>query len=287
MDQVLVLAASEQVRAAGAIIESALPGTVVRVEANPLALAGALTDRPTAVLLDDTALNVAGASLEAARRGDSVYVLLSAQPLVVSAPEEMARKECRYVDLADLIFAVPPALPVPEAVVLSAVRAADDLLRIERRREPGFPIFLVVDDEPRWFSVFLPVLYDVIGHRAAVRVARTYEDAVAFLFGTADGNRIDGAVEAGRSRDVIGLVTDLYFPRCGVVSGDSGRDLIALVARRCPQLPIVVASKSCEPLEAAGCLLAVRKGEPGFLEALRACVRDRIGPACSARTAPG
>lgn len=40
------------------------------------------------------------------------------------------------------------------------------------------PVKIIDDDEPRWFSQFLPVLYNIIGQRADVKLTRTYEETM-------------------------------------------------------------------------------------------------------------
>ena len=278
VEEVILLAAAEEVRAARRAIESALPWTKVRVCSNPLALQAACADRPTVVVVDDTALNLA--DIAAARRCCSrlVVVLLSAHRLVQASPPAFAREACPYVAQADLVFAVDATRWAPERTVLAAIRAAEDHLNIEQRPDVHRFIFLVVDDEPRWFSEFLPVLYEIIGQRAGVRLARTFEEASRFLFGTADESEM-GLLPAvqGHGDDVIGLITDMYFPRGGVVTGDAGRALVELVACRYPRIPIIVASKTREADELCADALVLPKGDPGFLPALRAYIRDRTG----------
>ncbi len=277
IEEVVLLAAAEEIRAARDAVAAALPWVEVRVWANPLALADACTARPTVAVLDDTALNLADVAA-ARRRCDSlVVVLLSSNRLVQTSPPDVGREACPYVAKADLVFAHDTSRWASAQTVLAAVRAAEDHLNIARHPDVRRFIFLVVDDEPRWFSEFLPALYEIIGQRACVRLARTFEEAERFLVGAAGGSGEEALASRAHGDDVIGLITDIYFPRQGVVSGEAGRALIDLVIRRYPRIPIVVASKTREADELRDAVLVLPKGDPDFLPALRAYVRDRTG----------
>jgi hypothetical protein len=78
---------------------------------------------------------------------------------------------------------------------------------------------------------------------------------------------------------VVCLVTDIYFPKSDVVTSDAGRDLVGLVKRHHPRIPVIIASKTEEAsaLERSG--LVLPKGDPGFLNLLRDYIRDRTGMA--------
>lgn len=277
IQDVLVLAAAEEIRNSKQSIESQMPWTSVKVLANPVAMSTWRSCAPTVALMDEVALRIVDTG--AMRRGvpNLVVVLLSTHPLVQCSPPAVARKEHPYTAKADLVFAMDAGDCAPARIAASVVRAAEDHLNIERWPDLRRFVFLVVDDEPRWFSQFLPVLYQVIGQRAAVKLARTYEEAIYFLFGVEEETEIGSGAARAHADDVVCLITDVYFPKGGSVCSEAGRDLVSLVGRHHPRIPVIIASKAgeTEGLGTAG--LVLPKGDPGFLALLRNYVRDRTG----------
>jgi hypothetical protein len=220
-------------------------------------------------------------------------VLLSFNELVQCSPPAVAREALPYTAKADLVFAANRTDLAPATLIASVVRAAEDALDIAAPHGPSRPVLLLVDDEPRWLSQFLPVLYPIIGRRVAVKIARTYEQAVCFLLGPSrEAGVALGGPARGRGRDVVCLVADMVFPRSGNVSSDAGRELVALFARRFPGVPVIIASKSPEAAAVCGAGLVVPKGEPGSLELLarqlsREISRSRHVPARPSRLSRG
>jgi hypothetical protein len=175
------------------------------------------------------------------------------------------------VDRADL---------TPSKVAVAGVRLAQDRLNIKAHSAAlrRF-IFLLVDDEPRWFSQFLPVLYEIIGQRADVMITRTYEETMRFVFGVEDESQINPKTFRlrGRGEDVVCLITDVFFPRGDELAADAGRHLVELVNAYYPRYPVIVASKAKEAERLRGVAFVLPKGDPGSLERLRDYILDFTG----------
>jgi hypothetical protein len=306
---VVVLAAAGAIREAARLVQPELPWVRFQVLAGPSALSAFRSDAPAVVLLDDVAANIV--DLQQVRRDapDAVLVLLSAYPLVQCSPPAVARAEYPYTAGVDLVFAVNDTDCAPRAILKSVIRCAEDHLNVQRGPATRRFIFLLVDDEPRWFSEFLPVLYEIIGQRADVQLTRTYEEATRFLFGDEDaprsgsplpgadtrvpgaGSHLPGAgaprpasgleppasgLLSGHADDVVCLITDIYFPRGDTVDAAAGRDLVHRVRTRFPRIPIIIASKAAEAA-GLGAAFVLPKGDPGSLALLRTSVRDLTG----------
>lgn len=275
----VVFAADEDVRAAAADLAAGMPWTKVETAADPQAV-DAVRDGPAAVLVfDDTGLIVADLARHRAAGGDRIVVLLSTNDVIHRSPSAVARERYPYTADADLVFAVDREEFLPRAIIVPAVRAAEDLLNIRKYAKERRFIFLIVDDEPRWFSQFLPVLYGIIGQRGDVMIARTYEEALRVLFGVERESAIDKARyrAAGRGDDVVCLITDLYFPRGREMNTPVGRDLIRIVKTYYPRIPVIVASKSREAEELQDQALILPKGDPGSLQILKDYIHDFTG----------
>lgn len=273
---VVVLAGAESIRAAPALVQAEVPWVRFHVLAGPAALLSMKADRPTLLLLDDVAANVVDVPGLRHRHPELVIALLSAYRLVQCSPPSVARAEFPYTAQADLVFAANETDCAPLRILAAVIRSAEDHLNIERCPGVGRFIFLLVDDEPRWFSEFLPVLYQIIGQRADVKLTRTYGEALRFLFGAEAPGVPPGLGACGHGDDVVCLITDIYFPTDDGTEREAGRDLIQLVKTRLPRIPIIIASKA-EGVDSLTAGFVLPKGDPGSLGLLATYVRDRTG----------
>jgi hypothetical protein len=273
MERAVFFAADSRIRDSRQVLAEKMAWLEPETLSGPQAVQAVSSERPTVFLFDDTALALIDAERVRASNRNAVLVLLSYQPFIHRAPPQAARERYPYAAGADLVFAVDRDELLPETIILAAVRAAEDRLNIERHSGLKRFIFHIVDDEPRWFSQFLPVLYGIIGQRAGVMITRTYEESLRFLFG------VEGDEEAGRSGavrvsrghgdDVVCLITDIFFPKGNELQSDAGRELIRLVNLRFPRIPVIIASKAKEALELGRVGFVLPKGDPGSLEKLK------------------
>jgi hypothetical protein len=234
---------------------------------------------PSVFIFDDTGLALFDAQKLRAGRQDSVFILFSFQPVVQCSPPQAAAQKYPHAALADLVFAVNRNEFSPENIVPAAVRAAEDLLNIRQHSSLKRFIFHVVDDEPRWFSQFLPVLYAIIGQRADVMITRTYEESLRFLFGVDEESKIRADIRSspGHGDDVVCLITDIFFPKGNELQSGAGRDLIRLVNKHHPRIPVIIASKAKEVNELQGLGFILPKGDPGSLQKLKEYILDFTG----------
>ena len=167
---------------------------------------------------------------------------------------------------------------MPENIITAVVRCAEDKLNIEKYSKERRFIFLIVDDEPRWFSQFLPVLYNIIGQRADVMVTRTYEQALKFLFDVNHSTEINEDYRSqGKGDDVVCLITDIFFPKNNNLESDAGRELVHLVNKFYPRIPIIIASKARQADDLRRIAYIMPKGDPGSLETLSDYIHDFTG----------
>jgi hypothetical protein len=230
-------------------------------------------------IFDDTALNIIDTQKIRQSAKDTVLILLSSNEFIQCSPPSVAQEKYPYTAKADLVFAYNNTDCAPNHIVASVVRAAEDLLNITRYSKARRFIFLVVDDEPRWFSQFLPVLYNIIGQRADVMLARTYEESLEFIFGEERESEIDDEAfhSHGYGDDIVCLITDIFFPRGNDLNSTAGKDLIRLTRKYYPRIPIVTASKTKEADAFKDITFVLPKGDPGSLEMLKKHIQDYTG----------
>lgn len=229
---------------------------------NPAGLSGKLSDSHFALIMNDAAAGFLNAERFRQNHGDNaVAVLLTSSAYIGCAPlhESLARHS--YVAKAQLVFHFGDEHPA-SSVMPTAIRCAEDRMNIGAHSQQRRFIFLVVDDEPRWFSEFLPVLYGIIGQRADILTARTYEDAMGCL--TAYGD------------DIVCLISDINIPR-GNSMGPHGKDIITFASHEYPRVPIIIASKADEARALSHIGFVLPKGDEGALRELERHVRDFTG----------
>jgi len=279
MKRALFFAADAQVRESRKVLEEKMPWLRTEVLPDPQSVLAAASGEPSVFLFDDTSLAILDAKKLRAGNQDSVFALLSFQPFIQCAPPQAASKKYPYTGFADLVFAVNRNEFPPERIVLPAVRAAEDLLNIKKHSSLRRFIFHIVDDEPRWFSQFLPLLYAIIGQRADVMITRTYEESLTFLFGVEKESKLSGMSQLSRGHgdDVVCLITDIFFPKGNELQSGAGRELIQLVNKHYPRIPVIIASKAKEAHELQELGFVLPKGDPGSLQKLKEYILNFTG----------
>jgi len=275
----IIFSAEEEVRKSKHILLESMPWTEVEIHHDPIAVSNYKSDKASVIILDDTALIVVDADRIRENNKDVVLVLLSSNDFISRSPPSIAHEKYPYTAKADLVFALDGEDFIPGHILASAVRCAEDLLNIRKYSRVRRYIFLIVDDEPRWFSQFLPVLYNIIGQRADVMLARTFEESLKFLFGVEQESEIDEDryLSMGHGDDVVCLIADIFFPKGNDLNSDAGKDLIRIIAKYYPRIPLIIASKAKEAFELKDKAFILPKGDPGSLQTLQDYIQDFTG----------
>ncbi len=163
-------------------------------------------------------------------------------------------------------------------ILMAIVQAVEDRLNVEQDTRIGVPVFLVVEDNIRFYSAFLPVIYSELQNlsesvqfeagnrlqrimrsraRPKILLATTYERALR------DFHRYRASI--------MGVFSDMQFPREGAPDPDAGRRLVLAVREMEPEIPLSLQSSHAENRTVAeelgvGFLL---KGSHDFLAQLR------------------
>jgi hypothetical protein len=275
----VIFAAETRIRESSQILDENMPWLKTEIVYNPQSASQYKSDQATAFLFDDTALPLVDSEKIRANNPDAVIVLLSANSFIHCSPPQPAQKKYPYTAQADLVFAYNTTELVPALIITSVVRAAEDFINVRKSSKVRRFIFLVVDDEPRWLSQFLPTLYNIIGQRADVMITRTYEETLRFLFDVEEESQINSREyrSHGHGDDVVCLIADIFFPKGNQSNSDAGRDLVRLIARYYPRIPIIIASKAKEADDFKGKAFLLPKGDPGSLQKLKDYIHDFSG----------
>ncbi len=277
--QAAIFSADEELRKAGKILQENMPWVKVIWLRDPISSSNYRSDAPSVLIFDDVGMNLVNTEKIRRNGDDLVLVLATANTTLHCSPPALAQEKFPYSAKADLVFAYNQSDLRPEAVLPAIVRCAEDKLNIEKYSKERRFIFLIVDDEPRWFSQFLPVLYDIIGQRADVMLTRTYEETLKFLFGVETEAEIYGTSYhlQGHGDDVVCVISDFFFPKGEDLNAEAGRDLCRLLKRYYPRIPIIIASKAQEGEELKNWALIMPKGDIGSLDILKQYIHDYTG----------
>ena len=120
------------------------------------------------------------------------------------------------------------------------------------------PVILVVEDDIRYYSLFLPVIYTELisqsrrllseGVNVAHKLVRMRARPKILL----GSNYEDAEREVMKYRDhLLGVVSDVEFPRAGELTPEAGFELARMIRDLVPDVPIVLQSSRTEFMERA------------------------------------
>jgi len=172
-------------------------------------------------------------------------------------------------------------------ILIAIVKYIEDKRNVlHDTRAMGVPLLLVVEDNIRYYSSFLPVIYTELikqsrrviqeGINVAHKLVRMQARPKILL-----ASNFEQAAELVQEyRDYIfGLVSDVEFPREGKLSPEAGFELSRMVKSLAPDVPIVLQTSRTEfrPRAHAEGYSFLRKRSPTLLKDLRRILTDYFG----------
>ena len=172
-------------------------------------------------------------------------------------------------------------------ILIAIVKYIEDKRNVlHDTRAMGVPVLLVVEDNIRYYSSFLPVLYTELikqsrrviqeGINVAHKLVRMQARPKIVL----TSNFEDAAELVEQYRDYIfGLVSDVEFPWDGKLSPEAGFELARLVKSLAADVPVVLQTSRPEflPRAHAEGYSFLRKRSPTLLNDLRRILTDHFG----------
>ena len=172
-------------------------------------------------------------------------------------------------------------------ILVAIVKSVEDRLNAAHDTEAvGVQVILLVEDNVRYYSSFLPVMYTELLHhsqrvisegqnlsqkilrmraRPKILLCTSWEEACAAFESYAD--------------DVLGIISDVEFPRGGAKYPSAGADFARQVRAAYPDVPIILHSSRPENEALAHSLGAnfLLKGSPLLLQELREVMLSDFG----------
>ena len=172
-------------------------------------------------------------------------------------------------------------------ILLAIVKYVEDRRNVlHDTRALGVQVIIVIEDNVRYYSSFLPVIYSELLHhsrrlvseavnvsdkimrmraRPKILLCSTYEEAWDAFTAFQD--------------DVLGVISDIEFPAEGALSKEAGLDFARRVRAESPDIPVLLQSSKPSHAKSAGDVGAsfLLKGSPTLLADLRAFMVQYFG----------
>src|SRR6202162_194619 len=172
-------------------------------------------------------------------------------------------------------------------ILIAIVKYIEDKRNVlHDTRALGVPVLLVVEDNIRYYSAFLPVIYTELikqsrrviqeGINVAHKLVRMQARPRILL----SSNFEDAARLVQEYRDYLfGLVSDVEFPWEGKLSPEAGFELARMVKSLVPDVPVVLQNSRTEfrPRAHAAGYSVLRTRSPTLLKDLRRILTDHFG----------
>src|SRR6202521_59088 len=172
-------------------------------------------------------------------------------------------------------------------ILIAIVKYIEDKRNVlHDTRAMGVPVLLVVEDNIRYYSSFLPVIYTELikqsrrviqeGINVAHKLVRMQARPRILL----SSNFEDAARLVQEYRDYLfGVVSDVEFPWEGKLSPEAGFELARMVKSLVPDVPVVLQSSRTEfrPRAHAAGYSFLRKRSPTLLKDLRRILTEQFG----------
>jgi CheY-like chemotaxis protein len=172
-------------------------------------------------------------------------------------------------------------------ILLAMVKDQEDRRNLERDTGIfGVPAILVVEDNIRFYSSFLPVIYaELMKHsQGLVSEGKNLSQKLLRMRARPKILLCENFEAAWRyfeeyEESILGILTDFEFPMAGKIDGVAGVKLVERIRQIRPDIPVVMQSSRQENEDVAECLNAsfLQKGSPLMLHRLRELMLKHFG----------
>ncbi len=150
----------------------------------------------------------------------------------------------------------------------------------------GVQVILIIEDNVRYYSSFLPMIYSEVMHHAhslvpegvnlSHRLMRLQAQPKILLCGSYE--EAWGYVEQ-YEENILGVISDIEFPHGGRITRDAGLDFAQRIRARQRDVPVMLQSSRAENKDLARSVGAsfLIKGSPTLLQQLRRFLVEQLG----------
>jgi hypothetical protein len=138
-------------------------------------------------------------------------------------------------------------------ILLAIIKYIEDLKNVDNDIKLGVRVILVIEDSPRFYSVFLPIIYTEIMTQTRMLISEGINDLHRLLRMRARPKiLLAETYEEGKKlykkyhENLLGIISDIRFPRKGKIDVDAGFRFAEKVRKEIPDLPFLVQSSNPE-----------------------------------------
>jgi len=207
-------------------------------------------------------------------------------PVVLLAFDNRELKD--FVAFHDLSGVERPFLWQGDArILLAIVKSVEDRLNVVHdTKAVGVQVILLIEDNVRYYSSFLPTIYAELLHHSqrviseglnlSQKILRMRARPKILLCGSFEEA---WEVFSAYEEDILGVISDVEFPKEGSWSAEAGLDFARLVKDRWPDVPVLLQSSRSENEARAREVGAdfLVKGSPVLLNDLRRFILANFG----------
>ena len=208
---------------------------------------------------------------------EKVVVLLSYDPI-----DPVLLKKIRQVKSIDKVF----YWYGESKLMLAIIKYVEDLKNAPEDVSAGVQVILIVEDSPKYYSMFLPIVYTEIMLQTRKLISTAVNDLHRMLRMRARPKILMAeSFEEGLKifetfkHNLLGIISDLKFPHKGKLDPEAGFILARKLKKEVPDLPILIQSAEPEKRSKAEQHLAsfLDKNSPNLLLELRSFILSHFG----------
>ncbi|MBN2878833.1 MAG: phosphoenolpyruvate synthase [Clostridia bacterium] len=171
-------------------------------------------------------------------------------------------------------------------ILLAVIKYVEDKKNLDDDCSQGIQVILVVEDSPAYYSQFLSIIYAELMKQTRYLVVHAENTANKLLRVRARPKIIlaetyEEAVDAinKHKENLLGVITDVRFPKDGDMYSEAGIELIKLIKKTIPDIPVLMQSEEEQNREKAEKLKIsfLDKNSPNLLYDIRKSVLDEYG----------
>lgn len=143
-------------------------------------------------------------------------------------------------------------------ILLAIIKYVEDRKNVDNDIKLGVRVIVVIEDSPRYYSLFLPIIYREIMTQTRLLISEGVNDLHRILRMRARPKIIMAETyEQGISlytkyrKNLLGIISDIRFPRKGKIDPDAGFRFARKIKEKIPDLPILLQSSNSKNREKA------------------------------------
>lgn len=208
---------------------------------------------------------------------EKIIVLLSYDPI-----DPIFLQKIRQVKSIDKVF----YWYGESKLMLAIIKFVEDLKNAPEDVPAGAQVILIIEDSPKYYSMFLPIVYTEIMLQTRNLISTGVNDLHRMLRMRARpkilmAETFEQSIEIFETykHNLLGIISDLKFPRKGTQDVEAGFKLAEKLKREVPDLPILIQSAELDKKPAVEEKLAsfLDKNSPNLLLELRSFIMSNFG----------